>query len=161
MDMDLAVGLEVLAIDHVGVAVADLDVAISLYTGPLGGVLTHRESNPEQEVDEAMIAFGDGATVQLIAPSSPESTIAKFIDRNGPGLQQLAFRVPDVVAAGGILRESGMRLLYREPRPGSAGSLINFVHPKDTGGVLVELVQLPGAVAGTVDAETTPSGRTA
>ncbi len=156
MDMDLAVGLEVLAIDHVGVAVADLDVAISLYTGPLGGVLAHRESNPEQQVDEAMIAFGDGATVQLIAPSSPDSTIATFIDRNGPGLQQLAFRVADVATAGRIVRAAGMRLLYSEPRRGTAGSLINFVHPKDAGGVLVELVQLPDPETGTGDGERTP-----
>lgn len=155
MDMDLAVGLEVLAVDHVGVAVADLDVAISLYTGPLGGVLTHRETNTEQQVHEAMISFGDGAAVQVIAPSSPDSTIARFIDRNGPGLQHIAFRVADVADAGRIVREAGMRLLFSEPRRGTAGSSINFVHPKDVGGVLLELVQLPEPQARTADGERT------
>jgi methylmalonyl-CoA/ethylmalonyl-CoA epimerase len=144
--MKLADRLDVLAIDHVGIAVPDLDQAIAMYTGPFGGRVTHRETNPEQQVDEAMVAFDDGTQLQLIAPTSPASAIGKFIDRNGPGLQQLALRVPDVVAASQVLRDAGMRLLYPEPRTGTAGSKINFVHPKDAGGVLVELVQ-PAAVA--------------
>ena len=88
-----------------------------------------------------MIAFGDGAQVQLLAPLSAESTIAKFLDRNGPGLQQLAYRVDDVRAAAEQARAAGIRTLYDEPRRGTAGSSINFLHPKDAGGVLVELVQ--------------------
>ena len=130
-------------IDHVGIAVPDLDVAISYYTGVLGGRLTHREENTEQGVVEAMIGFGDGAQVQLLAPTGPESTIAKFIGRRGPGLQQLALRVPDVRAAADILRAAGLRLLYEEPRRGTAGSQINFIHPQDAAGVLIELVQSP------------------
>lgn len=139
--MDLVSGLDVQAIDHVGVAVPDLDAAVALYTRIFGGRLVHRETNDDQQIEEAMIAFGDGAQLQLIAPLAADSTIAKFIDRNGPGLQQLALRVPDVVAAGRTIAAAGMRLLYDEPRRGTAGSSINFVHPKDAGGVLVELVQ--------------------
>ena len=79
--------------------------------------------------------------IQLLAPLTPESTIAKFIGRSGPGLQQLAFRVTDVEAVSATLRERGLRLLYDAPRRGTAGSRVNFVHPKDAGGVLVELVE--------------------
>ncbi|MDQ6657462.1 MAG: methylmalonyl-CoA epimerase [Actinomycetota bacterium] len=139
--MDLVSGLDVQAIDHVGVAVPDLDSAVAMYIGTFGGRLVHRETNNDQQIEEAMIAFGDGAQLQLIAPLSADSTIATFLDRNGPGLQQLALRVTDVVAAGRTLSAAGMRLLYDEPRRGTAGSSINFVHPRDAGGVLVELVQ--------------------
>ena len=133
--------LPITAIDHVGIAVPDLDAAIDFHVSVLGGVLAHREHNAEQGVEEAMIAFGDGAQIQLLAPLSPESTIAKFLDRSGPGLQQLAFRVDDVRAAAELARAAGIRTLYDEPRRGTAGSSINFLHPKDAGGVLVELVQ--------------------
>ncbi|RIJ70826.1 methylmalonyl-CoA epimerase [Nakamurella silvestris] len=135
-------------IDHVGIAVPDLDRAIAFHTGVLGGRLTHRETNVEQGVEEAMIAFGPtddaggpGTQIQLLAPLTPESPIARFIDRSGPGLQQLAFRVVDVEKAAAALTAAGLRLLYPEPRRGTADSRINFIHPKDTGGVLVELVQ--------------------
>ncbi|HEY7811651.1 MAG TPA: methylmalonyl-CoA epimerase [Nakamurella sp.] len=133
------------AIDHVGIAVPDLEAAIAFYTDTLGGRLAHRETNEAQGVKEAMIAFGDGpgrAQVQLLAPLGPDSTIAKFLDRNGPGLQQLALRVDDVRAAAEAARAAGVRTLYDEPRRGTAGSSINFLHPKDAGGVLVELVEL-------------------
>jgi methylmalonyl-CoA/ethylmalonyl-CoA epimerase len=129
-------------IDHVGVAVPDLDEAIALYHRAFGVRSVHEEVNEEQGVREAMLAVGDGETrIQLLAPLSPESTIAKFIDRNGPGLQQLAFRVEDVEAVSATLRERGLRLLYDAPKRGTADSRVNFVHPKDAGGVLVELVQ--------------------
>ena len=140
-------GLPSTAVDHVGVAVPDLDAAIAFYTETLGGRLAHRETNEAQGVEEAMIAFGSapGSTqVQLLAPLTPESTIARFIDRNGPGLQQLALRVDDVVGAAQAARDAGIRTLYDEPRRGTAGSAINFLHPKDAGGVLVELVQPAG-----------------
>ncbi len=130
------------AIDHVGVAVADLDAAIDLYETTFGMRLVHQEVNEEQGVREAMIAVGDsGSCIQLLAPLTPESTIAKFLDRSGPGLQQLAYRVTDVEAVSAILRERGVRLLYEAPRRGTSGSRVNFVHPKDAGGVLVELVE--------------------
>ena len=129
-------------IDHVGIAVPDLDQAIAFYATAFGVSAVHEETNEEQGVREAMLAVGDGDTrIQLLAPLTPESTIAKFIGRSGPGLQQLAFRVSDVGAVSATLRERGLRLLYDEPRRGTSGSRVNFVHPKDAGGVLVELVE--------------------
>jgi methylmalonyl-CoA/ethylmalonyl-CoA epimerase len=130
------------AIDHVGIAVPDLDEAIAFYRTTFGMHLVHEETNEEQGVREAMVAVGDsGSCLQLLAPLSPESTIAKFLDRSGPGVQQLAYRVVDVEAVSAVLRERGVRLLYDEPRRGTAGSRINFIHPKDAGGILVELVE--------------------
>jgi methylmalonyl-CoA/ethylmalonyl-CoA epimerase len=132
------------AIDHVGVAVSDLDDAIAYYRDVLGMQLAHEESNPDQGVREAMMAVGDsGSFVQLLAPLTPDSPIGKFLDRNGPGLQQVAYRVDDIESVSATLRERGLRLLYDAPRRGTAGALINFVHPKDAGGVLLELVQPP------------------
>ncbi|NEK57426.1 methylmalonyl-CoA epimerase [Geodermatophilus sabuli] len=129
-------------IDHVGIAVPDLREAIAFYELAFGITSVHEEVNEEQGVHEAMLAVGDGGTrIQLLAPLTPESTIAKFIGRSGPGLQQLAFRVADVEAVSATLRERGLRLLYDTPRRGTAGSRVNFVHPKDAGGVLVELVE--------------------
>ena len=130
------------AIDHVGVAVPDYDAAVAFYRDVLGMRLVHEEVNEEQGVREAMLAVGDGGScVQVLAPLTPESTIARFLDRSGPGLQQVAYRVQDVDAVSATLRERGLRLLYDAPRRGTAGSRINFVHPKDAGGVLVELVE--------------------
>lgn len=130
------------AIDHVGVAVADLDEAMAFYRDAYGMQVLHEEVNEEQGVREAMVGVGDsGSCIQLLAPLSPASTIAKFLDRNGPGLQQLAFRVTDVEQVAAVLRERGLRLLYDAPKRGTAGSRVNFVHPKDAGGVLVELVE--------------------
>ena len=132
------------AIDHVGIAVPDLDEAVAFYRDTYGMRLAHEEVNEEQGVREAMMAVGDsGSHIQLLAPLSAESTIAKFLDRSGPGIQQMAYRVVDVDAVSSTLRERGVRLLYDEPKRGTAGSRINFVHPKDAGGVLVELVE-PG-----------------
>src|SRR3954468_24282713 len=133
----------VTAVDHVGIAVPDLDEAIAWYADTLGLVATHVETNEEQGVREAMLsAPGDaGAAIQLLAPLRPDSPIGKFLDRNGPGIQQMAYRVTDIEATSAALRAKGMRLLYDEPRRGTAGSRINFVHPKDAGGVLVELVE--------------------
>jgi len=104
--------------------------------------MVHQETNEEQGVREAMVAVGDsGSCIQLLAPLNESSTIAKFLDRNGPGIQQLAYRVTDVDAVCAVLRDRGVRLLYDAPRRGTAGSLVNFVHPKDAGGVLIELVE--------------------
>ena len=135
----------VLRIDHVGVAVPDLDEAIAFYTRTFGLTCVHTEVNEEQGVREAMLAAGDGSTrLQLLAPLTPKSTIAKFLSRSGPGLQQLAYTVADVEAAADAIRARGLRVLYDEPRRGTAGSRVNFVHPKDCGGVLVELVEPAG-----------------
>lgn len=133
------------SVDHVGIAVADLDEAVDFHRRTFGLVATHEEANEDQGVREAMLAAPgdepDGTKLQLIAPLRDDSAIAKFLQRNGPGLQQLAFRVADVDAACRTLRDNGVRLLYDEPRRGTANSRINFVHPKDAGGVLVELVE--------------------
>ena len=139
---------KVLGIDHVGIAVADLDEAIAWYGEAFGLEATHTEVNEEQGVREAMLSSGDGgAAIQLLAPLRPDSAIGKFLDRNGPGIQQMAYRVADIDAACAVLRDKGVRLLYDAPRRGTAGSRINFVHPRDAGGVLVELVE-PAAAAG-------------
>ena len=140
MDADLFI-----CIDHVGLAVPDLDEAVKFYTDVFGWRELHRETNEEQGVAEAMMGTGSqgeqNAKIQLLAPLSPTSTIAKFIERSGPGMQQLAYRVADIDYVSGVLRERGLRLLYPEPKRGTAESRINFVHPKDAGGVLLELVE--------------------
>ena len=131
-----------IAIDHVGVAVPDLDEAIAFYRDAFGMQVTHEETNEEQGVREAMVAVGDsGSSIQLLAPLNEQSTIAKFLDRSGPGMQQLAYRVTDLDQVSAVLRERGLRLLYDAPRRGTSNSRVNFIHPKDAGGVLVELVE--------------------
>jgi methylmalonyl-CoA/ethylmalonyl-CoA epimerase len=130
------------AIDHVGIAVHDLDEAVTFYRDTYGMTLAHEEVNEEQGVREAMMAVGgSGSHIQLLAPLTPESTIAKFLDRSGAGVQQVAFRVDDLEDVSLVLRDRGMRLLYDEPRRGTSNSRVNFIHPKDAGGVLVELVE--------------------
>lgn len=130
------------AIDHVGVAVPDLDEAIAFYRDSYGMELAHEETNEEQGVREAMMRVGDsGSCIQLLAPLSPESTIAKFLDRSGQGMQQLAYRVEDIDAVCATLRERGLRLLYDTPKRGTSNSRVNFIHPKDARGILVELVE--------------------
>jgi methylmalonyl-CoA/ethylmalonyl-CoA epimerase len=129
-------------LDHVGIAVPDLDEAIAFYRDVFALRCVHQEINEEQGVREAMLAVGDGTTqIQLLAPLNAESTIATFLDRRGPGIQQVAYTVDDIVAVSATLRAKGLRLLYDEPKRGTAGSKVNFVHPKDAGGVLVELVE--------------------
>jgi methylmalonyl-CoA/ethylmalonyl-CoA epimerase len=130
------------AIDHVGVAVSDIDAAIAFYRDTYGMTLLHEEVNQEQGVREAMMGVGtSGSCIQLLAPLSPESTIAKFLDRSGPGIQQMAYRVVDLDAVSATLRERGLRLLFDTPRRGTSDSRVNFIHPKDAGGILVELVE--------------------
>lgn len=129
-------------IDHVGIAVPDLDAAIAFYADTFGIVSAHEEVNEDQGVREAMLVVGDGTTrIQLLAPLSADSTIAKFIDRNGPGVQQVAYTVEDIEAVSAELRGKGLRLIYDTARRGTSDSLVNFIHPKDAGGVLIELVQ--------------------
>lgn len=129
-------------IDHVGIAVRNLDEAIAYYEEKFGMRMAHRETNEEQGVDEAMMAVGDSTShIQLLAPLDENSTIAKFIDRSGPGMQQMAYRVENIDDVCATLRERGVRLLYDQPKRGTSNSRVNFVHPKDAGGVLVELVE--------------------
>ena len=133
-------------LDHVGIAVPDLDEAIAFYRDTFGLHCVHQEVNEEQGVREAMLAVGSaedpGETrIQLLAPLTSQSSIAKFLERDGPGIQQLAYTVDDIAAVSATLRAKGLRLLYDEPKRGTGGSRVNFVHPKDAGGVLVELVE--------------------
>jgi methylmalonyl-CoA/ethylmalonyl-CoA epimerase len=138
----LVPGHLLLAIDHVGIAVPDLDDALEMYASTFGLHSIHEEINEEQGVREAMLAVGDsGSCIQLLAPLSDDSTIAKFLARNGQGIQQLAYRVSDIDAVSETLRERGVRLLYDVPKRGTSDSRVNFVHPKDAGGVRVELVE--------------------
>lgn len=135
----------VTAIDHVGIAVPDLDAAIEWYHEHLGMILVHEEINEGQGVREAMLAPPGApvgtAQIQLMAPLDDTCTIAKFIDKRGPGIQQLACRVSNLDDLSEQLRAQGVRLLYDTPHRGTANSRINFIHPKDAGGVLVELVE--------------------
>src|ERR1700761_3549060 len=129
----------VTAIDHVGIAVADLDAAKRWYHDQLGMIVVH------EGIREAMLAVR-GATagtaqIQLMAPIDDSSTIAKFLDKRGPGIQQMAVRVSDLDTLIERLRSQGIRLIYDAPRRGTANSRINFIHPKDAGGVLIELVE--------------------
>lgn len=133
------------AVDHVGIAVADLDDAIDWYQDTFGMRMVHQEANEEQGVREAMLAVGTagGPQLQLLAPLRPDSPIARFLDRSGPGIQQIAYRVEDIESVSAELQARGLRLLYEAPRRGTAGARINFIHPKDAGGVLVELIEPP------------------
>lgn len=132
----------VIGIDHVGIAVVDVKEAKAFYSRALGMISGHEETNEEQGIREAMIEVGaTGTCLQLLEATRDDSPIAKFMERTGPGIHHLAFRVTNVDGASAHLREAGVRLLYDEPRSGTAGSRINFAHPKDTGGVLIELVE--------------------
>ena len=133
----------ILAIDHVGIAVPDLADAIDFYQSNFAGRLLHQEENAQQGVVEAMVAIGSepGTVIQLLAPLTPDSPIARFLEKSGAGLQQLAFRVENVRQAAAQARDLGIRALYEEPKRGTHGALINFLHPKDCGGVLIELIE--------------------
>ena len=129
-------------LDHVGIAVRDLDEALTFYASTFDLRSVHEEVNEEQGVREAMLAIGDsGTSIQLLAPLRSDSAIGKFLDRSGPGIQQMAYRVTDIDEVCATLRERGLRLLYDTPKRGTANSRVNFIHPKDAGGVLVELVE--------------------
>ena len=135
----------VMALDHIGIAVPDLDAAIAWYHDHLGMIVLHEEVNDDQGIREAMLSVRGAAVgsaqVQLMAPIDESSAIAKFLDNRGPGVQQLAYRVSDLGVLTERLREQGIRLVYEAPRRGTANSRINFIHPKDAGGVLIELVE--------------------
>jgi methylmalonyl-CoA/ethylmalonyl-CoA epimerase len=132
------------SIDHVGIAVHDLDAAIAWYAEKFGMRVVHTETNADQHVREAMLEVGEsGPLLQLIAPLDDESPIRRFLASRGEGLHQVAYTVDDVEAATATLRGRGVETLYEHSRPGTGGSQVNFVHPKNAGGVLVELVEPP------------------
>jgi methylmalonyl-CoA/ethylmalonyl-CoA epimerase len=127
------------AIDHIGVAVEDLDEAVRLYSERLGMPEQHRETVEEQGVEAVLLEIGDGH-VELLAPLSSETAVGRFLERNGPGMHHVAYRTDDIDAALAAVREAGLRLIDEEPRIGIRGSRVAFVHPKAIGGVLTELV---------------------
>jgi methylmalonyl-CoA epimerase len=127
-------------LDHVGIAVEKLDAALPVWEGVLGMVLAGTEEVVEQKVRTAFLPIG-GTEVELLEPTDPESPIAKFIAAKGQGVQHLAFRVEDLDAALEELKAKGVRLIDEVPRRGAGGARIAFLHPKSTGGVLIELCE--------------------
>jgi methylmalonyl-CoA epimerase len=127
-------------IDHVGIAVEDLEAAVEDYRRLLGVEPAHRERVVDQGVDEVLFRVGS-SYIQLLGALGPSTPVGRFLAAKGPGVHHIAYRVDDVAAALSHLREEGARLIDQEPRPGSRATLIAFVHPKTIGGVLVELVQ--------------------
>jgi methylmalonyl-CoA/ethylmalonyl-CoA epimerase len=127
-------------IDHVGVAVKDIDSAVALYRDTFGMPLVHREKVTQQGVDAALLDVGEGH-VELLQPLGPETAVGKFIARRGTGLHHVAYRVPDVEETLARLATAGLRLIDEHPRTGIRGSRVAFLHPSSTGGVLTEIVQ--------------------
>jgi methylmalonyl-CoA epimerase len=131
-------------IDHVGVAVEDLDAAVSFYGGTFGMPLMHRETVKDQGVEAALLDVGDGH-VELLRPLGPETPVGRFVDARGAGLHHVAYAVADIEAALTSLGEAGVDLIDAKPRRGIRDSLVAFLHPRSTGGVLTEIVQPPEA----------------
>jgi methylmalonyl-CoA/ethylmalonyl-CoA epimerase len=127
-------------IDHVGVAVEDLDEAIDLYTNRLGMPLQHRETVEEQGVEAVLVGVGE-SHVELLRPLDPDTAVGRFLQRNGPGIHHIAYGTEDVAGALDALRKAGLTLIDERPRTGIRNSRVAFVHPKSTGGVLTELVE--------------------
>ncbi|HUA05962.1 MAG TPA: methylmalonyl-CoA epimerase [Solirubrobacteraceae bacterium] len=128
------------AVDHVGVAVEDIDAALAIYRDVLGMPLVHRETVSEQGVDAALLDVGD-SHVELLQPLGPDTAVGKFLARRGPGLHHVAYRVESVENTLQALTAAGVRLIDERPRTGIRGSLVAFLHPSSTGGVLTEIVQ--------------------
>jgi len=127
-------------IDHIGVAVEDLDEAVGLYRDRLGMELQHRETVEEQGVEAVLLAVGE-SHVELLRPLGPDTAVGRFLERGGPGLHHVAYGTDDVAAALEALRAAGLRLIDEHPRAGIRGTRVAFVHPQSTGGVLTELVE--------------------
>jgi methylmalonyl-CoA/ethylmalonyl-CoA epimerase len=127
-------------IDHIGVAVEDLDAALALYEGTLGMPLVHRETVTEQGVEAVLLDVGDGH-VELLAPLGPDTPVGKFLAKKGPGLHHVAYAVTDIEATLASLKDAGVALIDETPRVGIRQSRVAFVHPKSTGSVLTEIVQ--------------------
>lgn len=127
-------------IDHVGVAVEDLDGAISLYEGTLGMELAHRETVAEQGVEAVLLDVGP-CHVELLCPLGEDTPVGKFLAKHGPGLHHVAYRVAEIDKTLATLTERGVELIDTEARRGIRGSRVAFLHPRATGGVLTEVVQ--------------------
>jgi methylmalonyl-CoA/ethylmalonyl-CoA epimerase len=127
-------------IDHIGVAVEDLDESIAIYQDKLGMRVQHRETVEQFGVEAVLLEIG-GSHVELLTPTDADSGVAKFLERKGPGMHHVAYRTDDIAGVLETLRKEGIRLIDEEPRTGIQDSLVAFVHPKSTGGVLTEIVQ--------------------
>jgi methylmalonyl-CoA/ethylmalonyl-CoA epimerase len=127
-------------IDHIGVAVEDLDAALELYESSFAMPLAHRETVEEQGVEAVLLDVGEGH-VELLAPLGPETAVGKFLERKGPGLHHVAYAVDDIDATLGQLAAAGLELIDAEPRVGIRDSRVAFLHPRSTGGVLTEIVE--------------------
>jgi methylmalonyl-CoA/ethylmalonyl-CoA epimerase len=128
------------AVDHVGVAVDDLEAAIALYSATLGMALVHRETVTEQGVEAVLLDVGE-SHIELLSPLAPDTAVGKFLERKGPGLHHVAYRVDSVDETLAALTKAGIRLIDEQPRTGIRGSRVAFVHPSSTGGVLTEIVE--------------------
>ena len=129
-------------IDHIGVAVEDLDEAVALYGERLGMSVQHRETVEEQGVEAVLLGVGE-SHVELLRPLGPDTAVGKFLARSGPGLHHVAYGTDDIDSALSFVRDAGLRLIDERPRTGIRGSRVAFLHPKSTGGVLTELVEAP------------------
>ena len=127
-------------IDHVGVAVEDLDAAVSLYEDKLGMALAHRETVESQGVEAVLLDVGEGH-VELLRPLGPDTAVGKFLDKRGPGLHHVAYAVADIDAVLESLSDAGVQLIDSEARVGIRGSRVAFLHPRSTGSVLTEIVE--------------------
>jgi methylmalonyl-CoA/ethylmalonyl-CoA epimerase len=132
--------IDATAIDHVGIAVEDLEASVALYRRLLGIEPVHRERVEDQGVEEVLFSLGD-SYIQLLGALGPDTPVGKALTTRGPGVHHVAYRVENIEAALAHLRTEGARLVDETPRPGSRNTLIAFVHPKAMGGVLIELVQ--------------------
>jgi methylmalonyl-CoA epimerase len=127
-------------VDHIGVAVEDIDAALELYERDYGMRLVHREVVSSQGVEAVLLDVGENH-VELLAPLGPDTPVGRFLAKRGPGMHHVAYQVPDIAAALTSLREAGVRLIDEQPRGGIRDSLVAFLHPKSSGGVLTEIVQ--------------------
>jgi methylmalonyl-CoA/ethylmalonyl-CoA epimerase len=127
-------------VDHIGVAVEDLDAAIALHEEAYGMAVAHREVVEEQGVEAVLLDVGENH-VELLRPLNEESPVGRFLTKRGPGLHHVAYQVTDVQATLDTLRDRGLRLIDEAPRSGIRGSLVAFLHPESSGGVLTEIVQ--------------------
>ena len=131
---------DVTEIDHVAIAVRDLDAAVAWYEETLGATVTHRERIERDGVEEALLAVAE-SYVQLLTPTRDDSPVAKFLEKRGEGIHHVGYRVPDCAAALERMRAAGAETIDAEPRPGSRGTTVAFVHPRSAFGTLIELVE--------------------
>jgi methylmalonyl-CoA/ethylmalonyl-CoA epimerase len=134
-------------IDHIGVAVAEIEPALALYGDTLQLAVAHREVVEEQGVEAVLLDVGENH-VELLAPLSPDTPVGKFLARNGPGLHHVAYQVKDIEATLHALKQAGMQMIDETPRTGIRGSRVAFVHPRASGGVLTEIVQPAASMGG-------------